>query len=80
VEVYVRQQVCSINLDVQATDLIGQNMWERFPKLAADPNFITLRKNLEDNIATNFRTVSPLTSLRLNISGFRLEDCYYCTS
>jgi hypothetical protein len=68
------------NLGVQATDLIGQNMWQRFPKLAADPNFVTLRKNLEDNIATNFRTVSPLTSLRLNISGFRLEDCYYCTS
>jgi hypothetical protein len=68
------------NLGVQATDLIGQNIWQRFPKLAADPNFITLRKNLEDNIATNFRTVSPLTSLRLNISGFRLEDCYYCTS
>jgi hypothetical protein len=68
------------NLGVLAADLIGQNMWERFPKLAADPSFVTLRKNLEDNIATNFRTVSPLTSLRLNISGIRLEDCYYCTS
>jgi hypothetical protein len=68
------------SLGVQAADLVGQNMWERFPKLAADPNFVTLRKNLEDNIVTNFRTVSPLTALRLNISGFRLEDCYYCTS
>jgi hypothetical protein len=69
-----------LNLDVKPADLVGQNIWQRFPKLARDPNFITLRKNLEENIVTNFRTVSPLTSLRLNISGCRLEDCYYCTS
>lgn len=68
------------NLGLDSSDLVGKNIWTQFPALASDPNFLTLRKNLESNIATNFRTVSPLTSLRLNISGCRLDDCYYCTS
>jgi hypothetical protein len=68
------------SLGVDQAELVGQNIWKRFPKLDTDPSFVRLRKNLEQNIVTNFRTVSPLTSLRLNISGCRLEDCYYCTS
>jgi hypothetical protein len=68
------------NLGMTRDELIGRNLWKRFPQLANDPYFATLKKNLENNIVTNFRAVSPLTSLRLNISGFTLEDCYYCTS
>ncbi len=67
-------------LGVQASDLVGQNMWKRFPELATDINFQNLRQNLENNVAVNFRTVSPVTLQRLNISGMKLEDCYYCTS
>lgn len=67
-------------LGMEAEALVGKNMWTRFPQLARDPNFALLRSKLENNLTINFRTVSPLTSLRLNISGYKLEDCYYCTS
>lgn len=73
-------QFAASGLGVKPTDLVGQNMWQRFPELANDLSFQKLRESLENNIAVNFRTVSPLTSLRLNVSGMRLDDCYYCTS
>lgn len=73
-------QCAASRLEINPAELIGQNIWERFPQLMTDINFQKLRQNLENNIAVNFRTVSPLTLLRLNISGIRLEDCYYCTS
>lgn len=76
---FVNKFACA-RLGVAPSDLAGQNMWRRFPELDADMNFQNLRQKLENNISVNFRTVSPLTSLRLNISGMRLEDCYYCTS
>lgn len=65
------------NLGERADGLIGRNMWEAFPELAADPTFTQLRQNMERNVPTNLITVSPVTSQRINISGFRLEDCYY---
>lgn len=76
---FVNKFACE-RLKVEPRELIGQNIWTRFPELANDINFQKLRHSLENSIAVNFRTVSPLTGLRLNISGIRLEDCYYCTS
>jgi PAS domain-containing protein len=76
---FVNKVACE-RLGVEQPDLIGENMWKRFPALNSDINFQKLRQNLENNVAVNFRTVSPLTALRLNISGLALEDCYYCTS
>ena len=76
---FVNKFACA-RLGLQQAELIGQNMWKRFPSLEADINFQKLKQSLENNVAVNFRTVSPLTALRLNISGLALEDCYYCTS
>jgi hypothetical protein len=73
-------QFVKLNLGSRAADLVGKNMWLEFPELKVDPNFKLLKKNLENGIVTNLTTTSPINSQRLNISGYRLEDCYYCTS
>jgi len=61
-------------------DLVGKNMWEAFEELVTDPSFSLLKKNSERGITSNLIAVSPVTAKRLNISGYRLEDCYYFTS
>jgi hypothetical protein len=73
-------QFVSANLGVRGANLIGKNIWAQFPELASDPNFKLLKKNLENNIVTNLTTTSPVNSQRINISGYRLEDCFYCTA
>ncbi len=65
------------NLGERGRDLVGKNMWVEFKELAADPNFILLRKNMEKRIATNMVAISPVNGKRLNITGYALEDCYY---
>ena len=64
-------------LGERGRDLAGKNMWVEFKELAADPNFILLRKNMEKRIATNMVAISPVNGKRLNITGYPLEDCYY---
>ncbi|MES2620433.1 MAG: hypothetical protein V4615_06240 [Bacteroidota bacterium] len=56
--------------------LEGQNMWVRFPALKTDMAFMTLKKNSELGLKSNFTTTSPLTSQKLHIVSFVLQDCY----
>lgn len=68
------------NLGERANDLIGKSMWLTFPELASDPVFAQIREKMERRIAVNVETNSPLTSKRLHITGYALEDCYFFTS
>src|SRR5689334_13317241 len=68
------------NLGQRGEDLIGKNMWQEFPELAADASFSELRKKLDQRIDVNLITVSPVNSQRLNIVGYALDDCFYCTA
>jgi hypothetical protein len=68
------------SLQERGKDLVGKNMWVEFPELAADGSFLQLRKNMEKRITTNFVTISPINSKRLNVAGYALEDCFYCSS
>lgn len=68
------------NLGARGENLIGKNMWTEFKELANDPNFTLLRQNMERKVATNITTISPITSQRLNITGYPMEDCYYFAS
>lgn len=68
------------NLGEQAHNLIGKNMWEVFEKLAHDSAFLSLKRNMENRVATNIITTSPLNMQRLNIIGYALEDCYFFSS
>ena len=70
----------SRNLKERANGLIGRNMWEAFPELASDPVFQQIKVSMEKMIPININTTSPLTSQRLNISGYPMDDCYYFTS
>lgn len=68
------------NLGDRGRDLIGKNMWSTFPELASDPVFVQLREKMERRITVNAETNSPLTSHRLHITGYPLEDSYFFTS
>ena len=63
-------------LNCDREDLIGKNMWEHFGALSIDPTFIDLRKKSELGLNTNYLTISPLNSKKLNILGYPLSDCY----
>jgi PAS domain-containing protein len=76
---YVNTNVCK-SLNYTKEELIGENMWEFFPKLAADVDFQLLRKNMEDRREYVLVTISPLTGNRLSIVGHPLEDCFYFTA
>jgi hypothetical protein len=56
--------------------LEGQNMWTRFPALKTDMAFLALKNNCEAGVKTNFTTTSPLTSQRLQVVSYMLQDCY----
>jgi hypothetical protein len=64
-------------LGERGRDLIGKNMWEQFPELTTHPSFHQMRQNSEKGVTTNMIVVSPVNGLRLNITGYPLEDCYY---
>jgi hypothetical protein len=68
------------NLGSRGNNLIGKNMWTTFPELASDAAFIQLRTNMDKRIAVNINTTSPLTSQRLNITGYPMDDCLYFSS
>lgn len=68
------------NLGARGADLIGKNIWKEFKELASNPTFQQLKANMERRVTTNLITVSPLTSQRISITGYALEDCYYFTS
>jgi hypothetical protein len=68
------------NLKDRAEGIIGRNMWKTFPELAADSSFGQMREKLEQRISHSFVTTSPLTSHRLYISGYPLNDCFYFSS
>ena len=70
----------SSNLGDRGKELLGKNMWQTFTELAADPVFQQIRASMERKIPININTISPITSQRLNISGYPMEDCYYFTS
>lgn len=50
-------------------------MWNRFAALGTDVAFTQMKLNIEKGINVNFVTTSPLTSKRLNIKGYVLNDC-----
>ena len=64
-------------LGERGKDLTGKNMWKQFPELAAHPSFVQMRQNTEKGVVTNMIVVSPVVSVRLNVTGYPLEDCYY---
>lgn len=66
-----------IYLGERGRNLIGTNMWKQFPELAAHPSFVQMKQNTEKGVVTNMIVVSPVISVRLNITGYPLEDCYY---
>jgi hypothetical protein len=68
------------NLKERGQSLIGKNMWTIFPELAADPVFNQLKEKLDRRIACSFETHSPINGHRLSITGYPLEDCFYCSS
>ena len=68
------------NLDKTSEEFIGKNMWDLFAELSADPSFMQLKNNTEKGLVSNFITISPLTSQRLNIMGYPLVDCFFFTS
>lgn len=68
------------NLGDRGNNLIGENMWVRFPELANDSSFMLLKRNMENGIVSYFQTTSPINAQRLKITGYPLEDCYYFTS
>lgn len=68
------------NLGARAENLIGKNMWEAFPELAADPSFQQMKRNTEKRVVTNLTVISPVNSQRINIVGYPLEDCFYFSS
>ena len=55
-------------------------MWETFSELKSDPVFQYIKASIEKKVPININTVSPITSKRLNISGYPMEDCFYFTS
>lgn len=68
------------NLKGTRNDLAEKNMQEEFKELVADPDFMMLKTNIENHIATNVITTSPITGQRFNIVGYPLKDCYYFSS
>jgi PAS domain S-box-containing protein len=68
------------NLGSRADNIIGKNMWEVFPELAADPSFQQMKRNTEKRVVTNLTVISPINSKRINIVGYPLEDCFYFSS
>jgi hypothetical protein len=68
------------NLGERGDALIGKNMWDEFKELAADPSFNQMRRKIEQGATVNMETISPINGKRLNITGYRLEDCYYFAS
>ena len=68
------------NLGERGNNLMGKNMWEEFKELAADSTFNLIRKKMEQGVAVNLETISPVNGKRLNITGYPLEDCYYFSS
>ena len=64
------------NLGSRGMGLVGKNMWLTFPVLGADTVFNQLKDKTEKGLETNFITISPLTSQRINIAGRPLADCY----
>ena len=68
------------NLGHRGENLVGKNMWEVFPELAADATFQQLKRNTEKRVVTNLTVVSPLTSHRINVVSYPLEDCFYFAS
>lgn len=65
------------NLGERAEGLEGKNMWAEFTEFATDPSFLLLKSNSERGIASNMIITSPVNGKRLNITGYRLMDCYY---
>ena len=68
------------NLGARANNLVGKNMWQQFPELAADPTFGQLRERMERRVTCSFETHSPINGHRLYITGYPLQDCFYFTS
>jgi hypothetical protein len=75
VNTYVKE-----NLGPRGDNLVGKNMWETFPELKADPSFQQMRSTIEQGNLVHITTTSPITTQRLNITGYALEDCYYFSS
>jgi hypothetical protein len=65
------------SLGVRGSELKGKNMWTEFKELASHPSFLLLKSNTERGVASNMIVTSPITGKRLNITGYRLSDCYY---
>jgi hypothetical protein len=55
-------------------------MWEVFPSLRTDPFFADFKTRMEKTGSFNGISISPLTKQKLSITGYALEDCFYCTS
>jgi hypothetical protein len=68
------------NLGRKGVHLEGKNIWKTFPELAMDFSFQGMKKRAEKGLESDFVTISPITSQKLNITGKRLKDCYLFTS
>src|SRR5687768_4911095 len=70
---FVNSFACE-NLNLEAKDLIGNNMWQIFPAYKDDPIFAKMRKDVESGRAVDVITVSPVTHQRVNILSHKLGD------
>lgn len=68
------------NLGSRGSNLFGKNMWEEFPELGRDAQFVRMRQEVEKGKHTNFTLISPITNKRLHVIGHPLSDCYYFSS
>lgn len=68
------------NLGSRAENLVGKNMWEQFPTLKHDIFFTEFKSKLESKGVFAGVSTSPITGQKLNVAGYALEDCYYCTA
>jgi hypothetical protein len=55
-------------------------MWDEFKELSLDSSYTMLKQDSEKGITSNVIVTSPLSGQRINITGYRLDDCYYFSS
>ncbi len=64
-------------LNKDKKDLVGEVIWDAYPTLLNLPAFRQLKKSAENGAVIRVQTLSPLTSKRLSLTNYKLDDCYY---
>ena len=58
------------NLGLKPEELLGQNLWEKFPVIKGTAHEIAYRKSMEDRVVQRFETKSALTDKWYDISVY----------